>query len=101
MELGALPRTSWSAPPALKTVRLSYAPSPPQRLGHDLLAALAVGGVGGTKVAPEGGAQAVRGMAGEAPAARALGKLGPVFGVVRLVVGFVDLLNLGGVLGHE
>src|SRR5437867_3794862 len=74
---------------------------PPQRLRHDLLAALAVLGIGHAGVAAEGGLEAVRRMSGHAPAARAHRELAPVFGVVGHVGRLVDLLDLGGVFHHE
>src|SRR6185295_9198834 len=73
----------------------------PQLLRHDLFAALAVLRVGDADVAAHGGAQAVRGMAAHAPAARPAGKIGPVVGVVRHESRLVDLLDLGRVLNDE
>src|SRR5439155_22228974 len=76
-------------------------PLPPQRLGHDLFAALAVLGIGYAGVAAERSLEAVRRMPGHAPAAWPHRKLAPVLGVIRHVGRLVDLLDLGGVLHHK
>src|SRR5215813_8430548 len=76
-------------------------PLPPQRLCHDLFAALAVLRIGHAGVAAESRLEAVGRMPRHAPSARPHRKLAPVLGVVRHVGRLVDLLDLGGVFDHE
>src|SRR5688572_18606427 len=74
---------------------------PPERLGHDLLAALAGLRIGDAQVAGGRSPEPVGRVARHVPAAGAAGEAAPILGVLRDVGRLVDLLDLGRVLHHE